>query len=175
MLPLSPFSICNGPWHPLYSTYVIDSPHVQPLSRSSSCSIHFFTQSSSSFRNTWPYQRSLFCCNTNAMSSMSPTEQYLCASYDRTGLQYRRPRVTDSRCSYVWSQITSSTFATERASPALWCSDSQAVYLAVLWAWKLMEMYSLRTLDVPYGTDRQTDRQKASRVASVCVPGRPTT
>ena len=28
-------SICNGPWHPLYSTYVLDSPHVQPLSRSS--------------------------------------------------------------------------------------------------------------------------------------------
>ena len=27
-------SICNGPWHPLYSTYVPDSPHVQPLSRS---------------------------------------------------------------------------------------------------------------------------------------------
>ena len=33
MLPLSPFSICNGAWHPLYSTYVLDSPHVQPLSR----------------------------------------------------------------------------------------------------------------------------------------------
>ena len=39
------------------------------LEPSTSCSIHFFTQSSSSFRNTWPYQRSLFCCNTNAMSS----------------------------------------------------------------------------------------------------------
>jgi len=33
--------------------------------------IHFFTQSSSSFRSTCPYQRSLFCCNTNAMSSMT--------------------------------------------------------------------------------------------------------
>ena len=31
--------------------------------------MHFFTQSSSSFRSTCPYQRSLFCCNTNAMSS----------------------------------------------------------------------------------------------------------
>ena len=31
----SPFSICNGPWHPLYSTYVLDSPYVLPLSRSS--------------------------------------------------------------------------------------------------------------------------------------------
>ena len=35
MLPLSSFSICNGPRHPLYSTYVLDSPHVEPLSRSS--------------------------------------------------------------------------------------------------------------------------------------------
>ena len=35
VLPLSPFSICNGPWHPLYSTYVLDSPRVQPLSGSS--------------------------------------------------------------------------------------------------------------------------------------------
>ena len=35
------------------------------LEPSTSCSIHFFTQSSSSFRNTRPYQRSLFCCNTN--------------------------------------------------------------------------------------------------------------
>ena len=31
---------------------------------------HFFTQSSSSFRSTCPYHRSLFCCNTNAMSSI---------------------------------------------------------------------------------------------------------
>ena len=32
--------------------------------------IHFFTQSSSSFRGTCPYLRSLFCCKTNAMSSI---------------------------------------------------------------------------------------------------------
>ena len=32
---LSHFSICNGPWHPLYSAYVLDSPLGQPLSRSS--------------------------------------------------------------------------------------------------------------------------------------------
>ena len=30
MLPLSPFSICNGPWHPLNSTYVLDSPQQIP-------------------------------------------------------------------------------------------------------------------------------------------------
>jgi len=28
--------------------------------------MHFFTQTSSSFHSTCPYQRSLFCCNTNA-------------------------------------------------------------------------------------------------------------
>ena len=32
---LSPFSICNGPRHPLYSAYVHDSPLEQPFSRSS--------------------------------------------------------------------------------------------------------------------------------------------
>ena len=40
------------------------------LEPSTSYSIHFFTQSSSSFRCTCPYQRSLFCNNTNAMSSI---------------------------------------------------------------------------------------------------------
>ena len=35
ILPLSPFSICNGPRHPLYSAYMLDSPLEQPLSRSS--------------------------------------------------------------------------------------------------------------------------------------------
>ena len=40
------------------------------LGPSTSYSMHFFTQSSSSFCSTCPYQRSLFCCNTNAMSSV---------------------------------------------------------------------------------------------------------
>ena len=40
------------------------------LGPSTSYSIHFFTQSSSSFRSTCPYHRSLFCCKTNAMSSI---------------------------------------------------------------------------------------------------------
>ena len=39
------------------------------LGPSTSYSIHFFTQSSS-FCSTCPYQRSLFCCNTNVMSSI---------------------------------------------------------------------------------------------------------
>ena len=34
-----------------------------------SYSIHFFTQSLSSFRNTCPYHRNLFCCNTEIKSS----------------------------------------------------------------------------------------------------------
>jgi len=35
-----------------------------------SYSMHFFTQSSSSFCRTCPYHYSLFCCNTNAMTSI---------------------------------------------------------------------------------------------------------
>ena len=39
------------------------------LGPSTSYSMHFFAQSSSSFRSTCPYQRSLFCCSTNATVS----------------------------------------------------------------------------------------------------------
>ena len=39
------------------------------LGPSTSYSMHFFTQSSS-FRSTCPYHWSLFCCNTNAVSSI---------------------------------------------------------------------------------------------------------
>jgi len=35
---------------------------------STSYSIHFFTQSLSSFRRTCPYHRNLFCCSTEIMS-----------------------------------------------------------------------------------------------------------
>jgi len=38
------------------------------LAPSTSYSIHFFTQSLSSFRNTCPYHHSLFCCSTEIMS-----------------------------------------------------------------------------------------------------------
>ena len=40
------------------------------LGPSTSYSMHFFTQSSSSFHNACPYHRSPFCCNTNVMSSI---------------------------------------------------------------------------------------------------------
>ena len=62
------------------SIYMLDSLFAQPLSMSSglplglepsiSYSIHFFTQSLSSFRNTCPYHCSLFCCSTEIMSSI---------------------------------------------------------------------------------------------------------
>jgi len=39
------------------------------LTPSTSCFIHIFTQSLSSFRNTCSYQRNLFCCSTEIMSS----------------------------------------------------------------------------------------------------------
>ena len=50
------------------------------LEPSTSYSMHFFTQSSSSFRNTCPHQVnqcSLFCCNINAMSSTPSLSQLL--------------------------------------------------------------------------------------------------
>jgi len=40
------------------------------LEPSTSYSIHFFTQSLSSFCNTCPYHRNLFCCSTEIMSSI---------------------------------------------------------------------------------------------------------
>ena len=40
------------------------------LEPSTSYSIHFFTQSVSSFRNTCPYHRNLFCCSINIISSI---------------------------------------------------------------------------------------------------------
>ena len=39
------------------------------LAPSTLYSIHFFTQLLSYFRNTCPYHRNLFCCNTEIMSS----------------------------------------------------------------------------------------------------------
>ena len=47
------------------------------LGPSTAYSIHFFTQSSSSFCSTCPYQHSLFCWNTNAMSSIPSLSQLL--------------------------------------------------------------------------------------------------
>ena len=40
------------------------------LEPSTSYSIHFFTQSVSSFRSTCPYHRNLFCCSSNIMASI---------------------------------------------------------------------------------------------------------
>jgi len=40
------------------------------LEFSTSYSIHFFSQSVSSFRNTCPYHRNLFCCSTKVISSV---------------------------------------------------------------------------------------------------------
>ena len=41
------------------------------LESSTSYSIHFFTQSVSSFRNTCPYHHNLFCCSIKIVSSIS--------------------------------------------------------------------------------------------------------
>ena len=46
------------------------------LGPSTSYSMHFFTQSSSSFRSTCPYQRSPFCCNTMSSIYTWPLSQF---------------------------------------------------------------------------------------------------
>ena len=43
---------------------------------STSYSIHFFTKSLSSFRNTSPYQCNLFCCSTEIMSARKIDNKY---------------------------------------------------------------------------------------------------
>ena len=79
---LSAFSIYYDPWYPPYSIHMLYSLFPQSLSKfclvyllawypSTSYSIHFFTQSLSSFHSTWPYDRNLFCCSTEIMSSNS--------------------------------------------------------------------------------------------------------
>ena len=47
------------------------------LGPSASYSMHFFTQSSSSFRNTCPYYHSPFCCNTSVTSLIPNLSQLL--------------------------------------------------------------------------------------------------
>ena len=63
--------------HPPCSNHVFGNFFVQPLSTSSLVyllvwsppySIHFFTQSLSSFRNMCPYHRNLFCCSMKIIS-----------------------------------------------------------------------------------------------------------
>jgi len=59
------------------------------LGLSTSYSMHFFTQSSS-LCTTCPYQHSLFCCNTNAMSSIPSLGQravkWVCMFVKKKGL-----------------------------------------------------------------------------------------
>jgi len=77
----SGFSIYYDPWYPPYSIHVLYSLFPQSLQvffglprgllPSALYSIHFFTQSLSSFRSTCPYHRNLFRCSTEMMSSNS--------------------------------------------------------------------------------------------------------
>ena len=55
-------SFCTTSFHVLFGL----SLGMEP---STSYSIHFFTQSVSSFRSICPYHRSLFCCSINIISS----------------------------------------------------------------------------------------------------------
>jgi len=56
-------SFCTTSFHVLFGLPL-------GLEPSTSYSIHFFTQSLSSFRSTCPYHRNLFCCSINITSSI---------------------------------------------------------------------------------------------------------
>jgi len=56
-------SFCTTSVHVLFGLPLVLEP-------STSYSIHFFTQSLSSFCNTCPYHRNLFCCSINIISSI---------------------------------------------------------------------------------------------------------
>ena len=56
-------TICTTSLHVLFGLSLGQEP-------STSYSIHFFTQSVSSFRNTCPYHHNLFCCSINITSSI---------------------------------------------------------------------------------------------------------
>ena len=56
-------SFCTTSFHVLFGLPL-------GLEPSTSYSIHFFTQSVSSFRSTCPYHRNLFCCSINIISSI---------------------------------------------------------------------------------------------------------
>ena len=64
-----PFKLCA------WQSFCTTSLHILfglplGLEPSTSYSIHFFTQSVSSFHNTCPYHRNLFCCSINIISSI---------------------------------------------------------------------------------------------------------
>jgi len=56
-------SFCTTSFHVLFGLPL-------GLEPSTSYSIHFFTQSVSSFHSTCPYHRNLFCCSINIISSI---------------------------------------------------------------------------------------------------------
>ena len=67
-------SFCTTSFHVLFGLPL----GVEP---STSYSIHFFTQSVSSFRSTCPYRRNLFCCSINIISSFLVFTWYAHAVY----------------------------------------------------------------------------------------------
>jgi len=56
-------SFCTTSLHVLFGLTLV----LEPSTR---YSMHFFTQSLSSFHNTFPYHRNLFCCSINIISSV---------------------------------------------------------------------------------------------------------
>jgi len=80
---------------------------------STSYSIHFFTQSLSSFHNTCPYHRNLFCCSTNIMSpNPSLVPNSLLGTLSFTIMSHIHLTILISAC---WS-ATSFSFLTDQVS-----------------------------------------------------------
>jgi len=113
---LSAFSIYYDP----YSIHVLYSLFQQSLSKfslvyllapSSSYSIHFFTQSLSSFCNTRPYHHSPFCCSTEIMSSnpslsLNPLLGILSCSF----MPHIHLTILISACCDIWRIQTTNCF-----------------------------------------------------------------
>ena len=78
------------------------------LELTTSYSIHFFTQSLSSFRNTCPYHRNLFCCSSDVMSTIPSLS--LNSLFETLSFNYMPHIHLTILISALWSAISFSFF-----------------------------------------------------------------
>jgi len=90
------------------SSHVLFGPPLG-LQHTTSYSIHFFTQSLSSFRNTCPYRHSLFCCSSNVMStipSLSLNSLFETLSFNFTPHIHLTSLITAISFSFLTGQVS---------------------------------------------------------------------
>jgi len=160
--PLSASSIYYDPYHPPCSIYAPDKSFCTtslqvlfglPLSLtpSTSYSIHFFTQSLSSFHSKCPYQCNLFCCSTMITSS-NPSLSF----NSLLGISFTlMPHILISVC---WS-ATSFSFSYR---PGLTSNTrtSDIAYLWCLWLIIIQKLVSLLCKKVHKGTRRMQNNYR---------------